>query len=254
MQKDCGKNSFKSKGNSILCKHILKKRSAVRQGVILIMIGGKKTNINNKKGILLVITGPSGVGKDTIISKFLKRNSCFKKIITDTSRLPRAGEEDGKDYNFFTCKDFLKRAEKGEYLEYMEVRPKEYKGTSKKAIQNVFSGKNIIWKIDEYSGSHTKEIFRKAMPDLAEEMISRTVTVYISPEEWSQLREQYFAREKEANREWFLIKLKRDKKMRNLYGKKFDKIIINKRKRVNETVIQLEKIVKEKIKENNKKA
>ena len=100
----------------------------------------KNQNINNKDGILLVITGPSGVGKDTIIAEFLKKNPDFKKLVTDTSRLPREREIEGKDYNFFTCEEFLKRAEKGFYLEHVEVRPKEYKGTSREAIQEVFSG------------------------------------------------------------------------------------------------------------------
>ncbi|MDD4625092.1 MAG: hypothetical protein WCX23_03320 [Candidatus Paceibacterota bacterium] len=216
------------------------------------MAGEKNQNIRDK-GILLIITGPSGVGKDTVISEFLKRNHGFKKLVTDTSRLPRAGETQGKDYNFFTREKFLQRVKQKLYLEHVEVRPNEYKGTSKEAIQGIFLGKNIIWKIDEYSGAHTKEIFKKAMPEKVKEINAKTLTIYIAPEEWSQLREQYFARESEANQEWFLIKLKRDKKMWGLYRKKFDRIIVNRRNRIKETVREMERIIMEKQKKGIKK-
>lgn len=212
----------------------------------------KNQTINNKDGILLVITGPSGVGKDTAKELFLKRNPDFQKIVTDTSRPPRKREVNGIHHNFYTNEQFKQRIKEGRYLEYVEVRPGEYKGGSKEAVSAILAGNNVIWQVDEYAMAHIKGIIKENMPDMAGSILERTVTVYIAPEDWSQLREQYFARESEANQGWFLGKLERDKKMWELYRDRFDHIVTNKRMKINETVSELERIVKEKRAENRK--
>lgn len=197
---------------------------------------------DEKKGILLVITGPSGVGKDSIIAEFLRRNDDFKKIVTDTNRNARVLEINGVDYNFFTLEKFMERVNFGLYLEYVEVRPKEYKGTTKEAIKEIISGKKIVWKIDEYAAANIKKIVHKGLPDDAKDILAKTITVYIAPEEWSQLREQYFSRESEANKQWFKAKLERDKKMWEQYHDRFDRVVTNRRGKLLETVKHIEKI------------
>lgn len=205
----------------------------------------KKSPKGNRKkqGFLLVITGPSGVGKDTIILEFLKRNPNFKKIVTDTSRPPRAGEIEGVDYNFFSEMEFLEKAAKGDYLEHVEVRPKEYKGTPKSAVEQILAGNKVIWKIDEYGAAHLQKTFEKQLPSKAEKIMKQTATIYVAPEEWKQLREQYFERESEANKRWFRIKLERDKVMWEKYHNRFDHVVVNRRQKVMETVAEIEKIV-----------
>ncbi|HOX29873.1 MAG TPA: hypothetical protein P5080_02785 [Candidatus Paceibacterota bacterium] len=202
---------------------------------------GKNENSLQSPGLLLVITGPSGVGKDTIIAEFLKRNPDFKKIVTDTSRPPRVGEIDGIDYNFYSQDEFLDKAASGHYLEHVEVRPKEYKGTPKSAVEQILNGKKVIWKIDEYGAAHLPKTFEK-LRTKAKKILLRTVTVYVAPEEWKQLREQYFERESEANKQWFRIKLERDKLMWEKYRDRFNHIVINRRQKVMETVAEIEKI------------
>lgn len=206
----------------------------------------KNKNNSSCNGTLLVITGPSGVGKDTVIVKFLEKNQSFHKLITDTSRPPRQGEVEGVDYNFFTYEEFLNRIGQDIYLEYTEVRPKEYKGMPKDAVKEVLKNGNVILKIDEYAAAHLKDIFRKGMPDVAEEIIKKTKIVYIAPQEWSQLREQYFYRESKAKQEWFMIKLERDKKMWMKYNDYYDYIVVNRREKIDDAVSDIEKIVLEK--------
>ena len=204
---------------------------------------GEKEKGARKPGLLLVITGPSGVGKDTIIAEFLKRNTDFKKIVTDTSRPPRVGETDGIDYNFYSQNEFLDKAANGDYLEHVEVRPKEYKGTPKSAVEQILDGTKVIWKIDEYGAAHLPKTFEKQLRSKAKKILRQTITVYIAPEEWKQLREQYFERESEANKQWFRIKLERDKEMWKKYRERFDYVVINRRQKVMDTVVEIEQII-----------
>jgi len=198
------------------------------------------------EGILLVITGPSGVGKDTAKELFLKRNPGFHKIVTDTSRLPREGETEGISHNFFTNEQFKQRVNTGQYLEYIEVRPGEYKGTSKEAISAILTGKNVIWQVDEYAMAHIKRIIKENMPEMADCILEKTITVYIAPEDWDQLREQYFRRDPQASEEKFLIKLARDREMWWQYHDRYDYVVINKRGKINDTVATIEKLVAKK--------
>jgi len=194
-------------------------------------------------GILLVITGPSGVGKDTAKELFLKRNPDFQKIVTDTSRLPREGEINGVHHNFYSNEEFKQRIKDNKYLEYVEVRPGEYKGGSKEAVSAILSGKNVIWQVDEYAMAHIKTIVRENMPEMADSILGKTITVYIAPEDWDQLREQYFRRDPNASEEKFLVKLARDREMWWQYHDRYDHIVINKRGKINDTVAAIEKLV-----------
>lgn len=196
-----------------------------------------------RQGILLVITGPSGVGKDTTKEIFLRRNPDFKKIVTDTSRLIRSGEAEGVNHNFYTNQEFKQRIKDGKYIEYIEVRPGEYKGTSKEAISAILNGKNVIWQVDEYAMAHIKDIVRENMPEMADCILDKTVTVYIAPEDWDQLREQYFRRDPDASEDKFLTKLARDREMWWQYHDRYDHVVINKRGKLNETVAAIEKLV-----------
>lgn len=200
-------------------------------------------NCSKCQGILLVITGPSGVGKDTAKELFLKRNPGFRKIVTDTSRKPRPGEINGQHHNFYSLEEFKQRIEDGKYLEYIEVRPGEYKGGSKEAVSAILTGHNVIWQVDEYAMAHIKSIIKENMPEMADCILEKTITVYIAPEDWDQLREQYFRRDPNASEEKFLTKLARDREMWWQYHDRYDHVVINRRGKINETVATIEKLV-----------
>jgi guanylate kinase len=98
--------------------------------------------------LLVIISGPSGVGKDAVVRALQKRGQPFHFVVTMTSRLPRPGEQDGVDY-FFTSRDnFEHMIAANEFMEYALVY-QDYKGIPREQIRQAFaSGKDVILRVD----------------------------------------------------------------------------------------------------------
>ena len=86
---------------------------------------------------LLLISGPSGVGKDTIMNERIHK---FNKIVTHTTRPKRAGEIDGKNYFFTTVEKFVEGIKNNEFVEYIKGFSGKYYGTKKETIKKALSG------------------------------------------------------------------------------------------------------------------
>ncbi|MEG0021913.1 MAG: guanylate kinase [Bacilli bacterium] len=101
------------------------------------------------KGILIVVSGPSGAGKGTINGEIVKRNDNIWISTSMTSREPRGTEVNGKEYFFVTEKEFKKRIEEDGFLEYAVVHSGKYYGTPKdKIYEKLNSGIDVILEID----------------------------------------------------------------------------------------------------------
>ncbi len=100
------------------------------------------------KGLLVVISAPSGCGKTTILHHLLQRNKNFVRAITATTRKPRKGEADGRDYFFITEKEFQARKRKQDFLEWAEVYGYHYGTLKRAALDELAKGKNVILTID----------------------------------------------------------------------------------------------------------
>ncbi|MEZ0326844.1 MAG: guanylate kinase [Fimbriimonas sp.] len=100
------------------------------------------------KGCLVIISGPSGVGKDTLINAWKERNPLVERVVAYTTRDPRRGEVDGVDYHFITRNRFYEMAEAGEFLEYKEVHDYYYATPSKDMERLLSQGKVAVLKID----------------------------------------------------------------------------------------------------------
>ena len=101
-----------------------------------------------QKGAILVLSGPSGAGKSTIIQAASEEIGEYYFSISTTTRSPRVGEEDGKDYFFVTKESFEKDIKAGNFLEYAQVHGNYY-GTSLKPVREALEeGKLVIFDID----------------------------------------------------------------------------------------------------------
>lgn len=99
-------------------------------------------------GHLFVITAPSGAGKSSLIQALMKNDPGLKLSISYTTRAPRPGEQDGREYHFVDDATFLRMREQGEFLESAEVHGYRY-GTSKRVIREALErGEDLILEID----------------------------------------------------------------------------------------------------------
>ena len=116
-----------------------------------------------ERGRLFIISGPSGVGKDTILNKFLPMSSNCKRAITATTRRPRAGEAHGEHYYFYSREEFLQMSENGELLEYTEYNGNLY-GPPKKGVEEIQNlGRNVILEIEVQGGLKVKKMYPEAV-------------------------------------------------------------------------------------------
>lgn len=89
----------------------------------------------NGRGRLVVISGPSGVGKTTVVERLLQRPG-FRRAVTATTRAPRAGERDGEDYHFLDADTFVERRDADWFLEWAHVHGRYY-GTPRHEVQRI---------------------------------------------------------------------------------------------------------------------
>ena len=134
-----------------------------------------------EKGLLIVISGPSGAGKDTVVSEVLKKNDINAWVsISMTSRSPRGSEENGKDYFFVSREEFKENIKKGNFLEYATYNDNYY-GTPKHKIDEYLNkGIDVILIIEIQGALQIKELIPEAlfifiMPPSMDELIKRLI-------------------------------------------------------------------------------
>lgn len=126
-------------------------------------------NGSTGKGLLFVISSVSGGGKTTIIGRLLKTMSDLRLSVSDTTRLPRTGEEDGQDYNFTSVDNFKGEIKEDRFLEWAEVYG-HYYGTSKDTIEAITrEGCDALLDIDVQGAMQVKN------------SVSRAILIFILP-------------------------------------------------------------------------
>ena len=134
---------------------------------------------------LMVVSGPSGVGKGTIVKTLIKRRSDVVESVSCTTRAPREGETHGKEYFFLTKEEFLERLEKQDFLEYDEHFGNYY-GTPISFVEETLKTKSVILEIDVVGALNVK----KRLPE--------AVLVMILPPSVEELKRRLEGRETET--------------------------------------------------------
>lgn len=115
------------------------------------------------KGLLIVFSGPSGSGKDTVLGELKKRDINMKQSVSVTTRDIRDGEVDGVDYYFTDVQTFEKNIEEGYFLEYVKYGSNYY-GTPKKKIEELIDGgSNVFLKIEVEGAGNVRKVFPEAI-------------------------------------------------------------------------------------------
>ena len=166
-------------------------------------------------GKLLIFCAPSGSGKSTIVQHLVKHNPALAFSISATSRKPRKGELDGREYHFISAEEFRNKIGQNEFIEWEEVYPEQYYGTLKSEVKRIWSeGQHALFDIDVQGGLNLK----KAYGDQA-------LAIFIKPPSLAILEERLRARgsDDEASLQKRLGKAEYEL----TFAPKFDRILVN---------------------------
>ena len=130
----------------------------------------------NESGLLIVLSGPSGVGKGTIASTLKDEIPGLRLAISATTRSPREGEKDGVSYRFFSLEEFEKLIENGQFLEWAQVYGNYYGTNRRYVLDNLDKGRDLLLEIDVQGALIIKE------------KLPRSVLIFIAPPSKKELR------------------------------------------------------------------
>src|SRR5262245_8319723 len=186
-------------------------------------------SLNAPRPILVVISGPSGVGKDATLQAMQRRNVPFYFVVTATSRPRRPTETDGVDYHFVTIGEFKEMIDKGELLEHALVYG-DYKGIPKKHVRSALaSGKDVIMRID-VQGAAT---IRKLVPNV--------VTIFLTAESEGELVRRLRERKTEDEEKLRTRIATARHELRRFV--EFDYVVVNRENALDETVSRVLNII-----------
>lgn len=140
----------------------------------------------NNKGLLIVISGPSGAGKDTICQKLIKENLDIWMSVSMTTRKPRPFEKDGVDYFFVSNEEFENKINDGTFLEYASYNDNYYGTPKDKVEEKLNEGKDVILVININGAVNIKKIIPSAL------------FIFIMPPDMETLKNRLIGRKTES--------------------------------------------------------
>ncbi|MFO8102114.1 MAG: guanylate kinase [Dehalococcoidia bacterium] len=179
--------------------------------------------------LLIIISGPSGVGKDAILSRMREKGLPFYYSVTATSRPQRAGEVDGVDYYFIDRAEFEKMIGNGEFLEWANVYGNLY-GVPKKTIKEAMAeGKDAVVKVDVQGAATIKRLEPEA------------VSIFITPPSMEELERRLVERKTESGTNLERRLKTAREEMQSQYS--FDHVVVSQKDGIDEAIAEIEEIV-----------
>ena len=180
----------------------------------------------NRKGLLIVISGPSGAGKGTVCKSLVEKNNVWLSVSV-TTRAPREGEVHGINYFFISKNQFITKIDCSDFLEYAEVYGNYYGTPKSSVIEMIDSGKDVILEIDIQGALRVKETYKEG------------VFIFILPPSMKELENRIVGRDSET-KESLMTRLKSAYDEIN-YISRYNYAVIN--KTVDKTVTKIESII-----------
>jgi len=172
-----------------------------------------KFDIHQSQPLLVVISGPSGVGKDSVLHGLKKRGLPAHFVVTANTRPPRAHEVQGVDYFFVSKEEFARMIEQGELIEYAVVY-NDYKGIPKQQVREALaSGKDVVMRLDVQGAASVRKLAPEA------------VLIFLTTESEEALVRRLKARQTESDDEFSLRIATARQELKRVT--EFDYVIVN---------------------------
>ena len=140
------------------------------------------TETNDGRGILFVVSSPSGGGKGTLIKRLLKQVPNLGYSVSFTTRAPRNGEVDGREYFFVTPAQFEAMVANNEFLEWAHVHGKQYGTARQQVIREINDGRDIVLEVDVQGAASVRSL------------LADSVSIFILPPSFEVLKQRLQAR------------------------------------------------------------
>ena len=181
------------------------------------------------KPLLIVLSGPSGVGKDAVLERMKQKGYPLHYAVTATTRPKRQREREGFDYHFVSKAEFEKMIEKNELLEWANVYGNFY-GVPKREVQQALAGRqDVMVKVDVQGAASIKRI------------VPQAVFIFLAPPSMSELKERLKQRKTESSIDLELRMRAAEKEMESL--PMFDYMVVNHKDGVEMAISQIESII-----------
>jgi len=209
--------------------HLYKEKSVSTTTIEEAMGDELYNRLNNPHPVLVVISGPSGVGKDATLQLMKEKRYPFYFVVTATTRPKRASEEDGVDYHFISVGEFAEMIEQEELLEYAVVYG-DYKGIPKKHVRAALaSGMDVVMRIDVQGAATVRAL------------VPNVVSIFITAENEEELVRRLCDRKTEAADQLKMRVVTARKELER--ANEFDYIVVNREGRLQETVDKVMAII-----------